>query len=105
MTTSTKSRKGVKAERTIRLVRPVKNGRGAFSITVGKEATVYDLAAVAVDYGEGFRLTKPDGENYHVHLDDASGHSCDCWSHIRWGHRRPCKHVAAVLALRQHGRL
>jgi hypothetical protein len=105
MTTSTKSRKGVKPVRTARLARPVENGRGAVAITVGSEATVYDLAAVAVDYGEGFKLTKPDGEVYHVHLDDASGNTCDCWSHIRWGHQRPCKHVAALLALRQRDRL
>ena len=78
MTTSTKSRKGVKPVRTARLARPVENGRGAVAITVGSEATVYDLAAVAVDYGEGFKLTKPDGEVYHVHLDDASGNTCDC---------------------------
>ena len=105
MTTSTKSRTRVKPVRTVRLARPVEGGRGAVCITVGKEATLYQLALVPVDYGTGYRLTKPDGEVYHVHLDDASGHTCDCWSHVRWGHRRPCKHVAALLALRQRGLL
>ena len=85
-------------------VRPVECDRGAIAIRVGMEATVYELAAVPVDFGEGFELTKPDGEGYDVHLD-ASGHSCTCWSHVRWGHRRPCKHVAALLALRQRGKL
>ena len=105
MTTSTKSRTRVKPVRTVRLARPVENGRGAVCITVGTEATVYQVEAIAVDYGTGFKLTKPDAEVYHVHLDDASGHTCDCWSHIRWGHKRPCKHVAAALALRQRGLL
>jgi hypothetical protein len=81
------------------------DGARTLTLRVGVEATAYRLEAVAVDDGAGYRLTKPGGETYDAHLDDAGGHSCTCWSHIRWGHRRPCKHIAALLALRQRGRL
>jgi predicted nucleic acid-binding Zn finger protein len=42
---------------------------------------------------------------YHVHLDDATGDSCDCLGHIRWGHKTVCKHVAGIKACLQAGRI
>ena len=43
--------------------------------------------------GQGVRLTKPDGEQYHIDLTNGS---CDCPDHQYRG--RQCKHSKAVMA-------
>jgi hypothetical protein len=52
------------------------------------------------DFGRAYRLTKPDGEQYHVLLADDGRHSSECKGFLRWSH---CKHVEGLAALRQAG--
>jgi hypothetical protein len=40
------------------------------------------------------------GEPYHVDLAEGS---CDCLGALRWGHRKPCRHLASLRALRERG--
>jgi hypothetical protein len=58
MATSSRSRKHVKPERRIRLVRPVTDGMGALLITVDGEPHTYLLSPVPSDFGSAFLLVK-----------------------------------------------
>jgi hypothetical protein len=74
------------------------------TLFIGAVAYLYWIEPVATDWGRGFKLEKFEGgEVYHVHLDDALGHSCECKGFLRWG--KPCKHISAVSALVAAGRL
>jgi hypothetical protein len=100
---ATKSSMRVKSERRCRLSDGLGGARRILSLFVGKEAFLYWLEPVATDWGRGFKLEKfGGGEVYHVHLDPALGHSCECLGFLHHGH---CKHASAVSALVAAGRL
>jgi hypothetical protein len=100
---ATKSRGRVKPERRCRLSDGLGGARRILSLFIGTEAFLYWLEPVPTDWGKGFRLEKfHSGDVYHVHLDGALGHSCECKGFLHHGH---CKHVSAVSALVAAGRL
>jgi hypothetical protein len=44
--------------------------------------------------------------SYDLLIDEQTGHHvCDCLGQTRWGHRHPCRHIAALLALIATGRI
>ena len=61
--------------------------------------------------GRGIELTKPDGAVYHVRLDGTDSEcSCKGFEEHGWhaddnGEPTACKHVMALLALQQRGKL
>lgn len=75
---------------------------GSLHIREGDRETGYLLDQV----GEGqWLFTKIIGrEERRVTLSPAGNH-CDCLGHRRWGHKTVCRHVAALLALRERGRI
>ena len=91
-------------ERTVRLERPFgPDGRAALVITQRGEATAYHLDRLESDWGEAFALDKG-GATYHVMIGgEAPG--CDCPDGTFRGHLRPCKHYAALAALKKQGRI
>jgi hypothetical protein len=81
------------------------------SVPKGRKVSVtrYHLERLATDFGEGFRLTKFDDEPLSEGQDPANdvllsppGHTCDCRGFVRWAH---CKHLAALLKLKELGRI
>ena len=58
MTTATKSRKRVKPERMIRLVKPITDVPGALLITVGGVHHTYLVSPIPSDFGAAFLLVK-----------------------------------------------
>jgi transposase InsO family protein len=113
MTTTTQPRPRVKPARHVRAGQPT-NGVRAVCLTIGTGETAkhygYYLRSIAADFGSGFEVTKftteqTEGEDatYHVHIDQERGfHSCTCKGNTFCGH---CKHVSAILALVQSGKL
>ena len=75
-------------------------------------ADYYAVEAFPSHMGErGIELTKPDGTVYHVNLDGQSS-TCDCpgfeqhgWHADQNGEPTACRHVMALLALQQRGKL
>jgi hypothetical protein len=70
--------------------------------------TCFWLYAVPSDFGLAFRLEKyehqrrgEDDAAYNVLLDGERS-TCECKGFLRWGH---CRHVEALTALRQAGKL
>ncbi len=88
------------------------DGFGLLTLIIGGIGTDYTLERIGSDFGDGFALVKHIGSSlddcdiYHVHLSD-EGHTCDCkggtYSTPRTG--KPCKHTAALVALREAGRI
>ena len=78
----------------------------------GDVLDTYGAEAFPSQMGErGIELTKPDGTVYHVNLDSRAS-TCDCpgseqhgWHADQNGEQTACKHVMALLALQQRGRL
>lgn len=59
MSTATKSRKRVKPERRIRVLKPISdNGAGVLAIAIGKDEGVYAIRPIPADFGVAFRLIK-----------------------------------------------
>jgi hypothetical protein len=103
MANHTKPRQRPRPARSIGwALEPFGTSPGVLRITVGKEPTDYLLEPLSSDFGRAFRLTKPDGERYHVLLADDGRHSCECKGFLRWNH---CKHVEGLAALVEPGRL
>jgi hypothetical protein len=91
-------------QRTVRLeLRPNREGRNALiAITVRSVATEYFVDAIPADFGRGFSVQKLGVyESYQVNLSDRP--SCTCKGHCRWG--TPCKHILALSALVNAGKL
>ena len=111
MSTTTKARKPRQRRQHVRTVKvlcgpTVGNPSTFVRITQDGEACHYWVEPVAADFGTAFRLEKPsaaEGEEatYDVLLS-AEGDSCTCKGHTYGGY---CKHVDAVRALRQAGKL
>jgi hypothetical protein len=99
----------VKAERTAHLSPKGESGRWILTIGQGKTATLYWLEALESDFGVAYRLTKWADESvtYDVNLclADPRHSACCCLGFLRWGHLHPCRHIAALVALRSAGRL
>lgn len=73
----------------------------------GKTETVdaYTVEPIVSEMGgRALLLHKHDGTSYSVLLD-GNDSRCDCLGNARWGHRQPCKHIAAGLALQSAGKL
>ncbi len=80
---------------------------GCLHVRQGSEEWGYWLDALAHDFGPAarcFRLTKiippQDGapDHYDVQLTP-DGNNCECMAHLYRGHKKPCRHVAALLCL------
>jgi hypothetical protein len=101
--------KVVKQERRASLSPRGESGRYILTLAQGTAVTMYWLEPLASEFGAAYRLIKWDDESvtYDVNLclGDLAHSSCECLSHLRWGHRRPCKHVAALSALINAGRI
>jgi hypothetical protein len=111
MSTTTKSRKRVKPERSVSLPTPIRDGLpGSLQITIGKEVHQYDVHPIPSDFGTAFRLIKyelvrqadntfelQDTARYNVLLNGEQS-TCDCPGHT---YRGKCKHVDALTTLRQ----
>jgi hypothetical protein len=71
----------------------------------------YFVEAIPADFGLGFHLEKfanevEEGEpsEYHVLLAGKSS-TCECKGWLRWGHRKPCKHLRSLAKLHAEGKL
>jgi hypothetical protein len=104
MVTSTKSRKSVKPDRRVYVVRG--GNRTTLSLSINGEETLYYLEPISSDFGNAFRLTKVKGEwdglrrldePYDVLLNGRES-SCTCKGHT---YRGRCKHVDGLTTLRQ----
>lgn len=103
MAESTRKPARVKPARLCSLSPAGENGARTLTLYVGAEVFTYRLLEVPVDFGRGFRLEKVDGsEGYWVHLDDATGDSCDCKGCLKWHH---CKHAESLRALIANGKV
>jgi hypothetical protein len=114
---ATKSRTRKQPERHLNIGRPT-NGHYALCITTGTgdkaERRGYYVRQIPADFGglafhvEKFSTDQVEGEprEYDVLLDEQTGHhTCECLGQTRWGHRHPCRHITALLALLASGRI
>jgi hypothetical protein len=114
MSTATRSRKRVKPERRIRLIKPIQDGMGAVQICIGGEPHNYLILPLTSDFGLAFRLVKQelvpqtegyyelkDTARYNVNLDGQQS-TCECLGFCKHGH---CKHVSGLTVLRQRNLL
>jgi hypothetical protein len=85
-------------------------GRGSLTVHTARASCCYRVTEFGTDWGRAFRLVK-DGtagadatsESYDVLVcRDPRGHRCDCKGFI-YGRGKPCKHIAAALALIANG--
>lgn len=81
-------------------------GTGLLVVHTARASVSYRVTEFATDWGRGFHMAK-DGtpgsdaqsEAYDVLVcSDPRGHRCDCKG-FTFGHGKPCKHIAAALAL------
>jgi hypothetical protein len=106
--TTTATKKG----RHLNVSQPV-NGVYALCITQGKEKRGYYVRQIDADFGLAFSFTKFETDQeegtpseYAVNVDErGNDHTCECLGHIRYGHKKPCRHVAAVLTLLRTNRI
>jgi hypothetical protein len=113
LTETPKARKVSRSVRSLRISDPI-NGARTLVITQDGERTFYDLREIPCDIGgRGFRLDKTleasgsdrDESSYDVRVDGSSDGSCTCKGFTYHKHQKPCKHLAAVRALVQLGKL
>lgn len=96
-----------KGKRSIRISSPFnRHGVGCVTITQKGKPTVYACKLFLAFDGIalGVKLVKLDGTTYYACLN-GNASSCECLSFLRWGHCRPCKHIAGLQALADAGRL
>jgi hypothetical protein len=101
-----------KKERHLNVSQPT-NGVYAIAITQGKEKRGYYVKQIDADFGLAFSFTKFDTDQaegepaeYAVNVDErGNDHTCECLGHIRYGHKKPCRHVAAILTLLRTNRI
>src|SRR5262245_43459560 len=73
--------------------------------TQAPQTDVYYLTPIKSEMGGvAYQLTKHDCTKYDVLLDGEAS-TCDCLGQTKWGHRHPCKHIAALLILQARGQL
>lgn len=100
-----KSRKQI--TRTVRLDLPVSRcSQGVVTVIAGKHRATYFLTRLDAEFGQGWQLEKIGSKRdkkYAVNLAESASHStCECLGFLRHG---SCRHVNALLALRQAGKL
>ena len=91
-------------ERSVRLIRPPRDGVGVVLLAVPRETAYYTFVEIPCEIGgRGFAMHRTGlGTLYHVRVGDAEDCDCDCRGFLRWGY---CKHVLGLLALVKAGRL
>lgn len=109
----TRTRKS--AARHIRLVVPLTADAGSvgiIAITEGKKVDEYVVYRTPSEfpYTKGFSVTKVGetmGESYAALIDQAAPElsSCECKGFLRWGTRKPCRHIAGLTALMKCGKI
>ncbi len=75
--------------------------------TTGTQVFRYYMDPLPSDFGQAFRFQKVhpvagEPDHYDVCLGLGKDHTCECLGFLKWGR---CKHLRALLALREHGRL
>jgi hypothetical protein len=107
MTTATRTRKPATKKARSANVQPLDNGGQVIWLTINGQALAYRLTPLASDFGVAFRVRKcvyaegKGGEEYDVLLHGKES-SCTCPGHT---YRSKCKHVDALTALVQSGKL
>ena len=93
-----------KPTRTIRLLRPLTDGVGVFSISTGDGAVHYAVHEIRCDIGgRGFAVHKLGlGTLYHVRIGKPQDCSCECKGFLYHGY---CRHILGLLALLREGKL
>jgi hypothetical protein len=91
--------------------KPTVDDPALLTLHVAGKETEYWLYLQPSHFGEAFRLEKiipvedgpaQRGEVYQVCFEDQHNHTCECKGHLHRGH---CKHIDALTALRDAGRL
>jgi hypothetical protein len=106
MTTETQTPKTTTKTRSANIA-TLTNGKQALWLTVGDERSAYLVTPLASDFGAAFHLSKTidgdgkGGEEYDVLLHGQQS-SCTCPGH---SFRSKCKHLDALTALVQSGKL
>jgi hypothetical protein len=109
----TKSRKVKPSIRSLRISDPI-HGVRTLVITQDGDRVFYTLKEIPCDIGgRGFRLDKTleasgsdrEESSYDVRVDGERDGSCTCKGFTYHKHQKPCKHIAAVQALVQLGKL
>jgi hypothetical protein len=116
MATATRARKPRQVARTVRLaLAPFENNPGVLEIRVVSgvkaprtELYEYLVSPLAADFGKGFLLSRfrapgeeDQPETYQTNVDGPRS-VCSCKGNLAHGH---CKHVSALAALVQAGKL
>lgn len=113
MATVQKPKTPSKPRRTVRLCIAAceVNPYNLILVKVGTQSDEYLVRRIPSDFGDAYTVKKLlpvddldgslAGERYDVNLSD-EGSTCDCPGHLRHSH---CKHVDALIALRQAGKL
>lgn len=110
MSTISSPRPAVKAKQRTLLF----NDRlGILWISDARKSTAYYTDAIhGAEGGTAYSLYKivppadaDEQREYAVLLAADGNHSCECKGHIHYGHKKHCRHVAALLTLRAAGRL
>jgi hypothetical protein len=92
-------------EPSVQLFRPPgRDGAGIFCVGAGEKAVFYTFWEVPCDIGgRGFAVHRLGlGPLYHVRVASSSDCSCECLGFLRHGR---CKHLKALLALVENGRV
>jgi hypothetical protein len=111
-TATRKPRQRRKPVRTVKLVQApgstAPGAPGTLDIREDGKLTCFWVYPAPADYGRAFRLEKFEGQCrgeddrvYNVLLHGGQS-SCECRGFLRWGH---CRHVEALTALRNAGKL
>jgi hypothetical protein len=97
----TKTAKG-KRSKPARSARYYQGNPGLLVLTVGKEVAEYFVERHEARDCYRCRKPLPDGTCYGL---DLSAGTCDCPHGTYRGHKSPCRHLAALLALKAAGKL
>jgi hypothetical protein len=110
MNTSTISRPSVQPGRYARVEVPLsEEGPAVVRIVTKNKKADYTVNPIPTDFGfAAYRVSEIDSQAEIGHYDvllAGECSSCDCLGFLQWGHRGPCKHIGALTALREAGRL
>ena len=94
MTTTAKTR-------GLTVINTYANGAVLVYVRVGVEVDTYYMAPAVAERGRGYEVVKFGGDTYHLTIED-DGATCQCKG-FRYG--GTCRHIAAVVALRNRGYL
>jgi SWIM zinc finger len=102
------ARKPREITRHLTIVQPFTNGVAEVRIVETTDGVPdvkdYSVARLVTDFGTGLEWVNPEGMTYHVNLNGEQS-TCDCpWGTFK-AHLKPCRHVAAGLAMQAAGKL